>query len=159
MNLYLTTQGMLIEKHATKREVGKAMCPFILFVALILTAQPLFSQGQDTITSHPRPKIITFNPDSSTYKCLFDGIKDSVAFYSGVVTVAPGESCGTHNTEIYEEMIILLKGVCQLKITGHEDVLLNYGKIAFIPPQTEHNMVNPGPEEAKYIYIAVKSEK
>lgn len=105
------------------------------------------------------PKVITFNPDSTNYQEILDGDKDSVVFYSGVVTMEPNKSGHKHNTEIYEEMIVVLSGQGQVRITNDKPLDLKYGNIAFIPPNTEHQVFNTGLINLKYVYIATKSKQ
>ncbi len=116
-----------------------------------------FSQVMDKPEHYPQPKVITFYPDSAQYQCLFDGEKDSAVFYSGVVTLAPKQTVGSHNTEGYEELIIVLAGYGRMEIAEQKHFDIAYGKIAFCPPYTEHNIVNTGKEDLKYIYIATKA--
>ena len=134
---------------------------YFLFVLVGLNCifqNPSYSQKISEEGKLPIPKVISFNPDSNQYQCLFDGEKDSVVFYSGVVTLAPNESGEIHNTEIYEEMIIPLEGKGQLQIPNYKNLDVKFGKIAFIPPHTEHHMANTGTKNFKYIYIATKSK-
>lgn len=103
------------------------------------------------------PRIIEFDPKTSDYQPLLDGEHDSTVFHSGLVTLAPGESCEIHNTEMYEEMIIPLEGQGQVNITHYKNLDIQYGKIAFIPPHSEHYISNIGKLNLKYIYVATKS--
>jgi mannose-6-phosphate isomerase-like protein (cupin superfamily) len=119
---------------------------------------PGFSQGNKLPCKSAVPKIITFNPDSTSYQEIFDGEKDSVVFYSGVVTVLPNSSGHVHSTEIYEEMIVVLEGEGQVRVTKQNNLDIKFGTIAFIPPNTEHQVFNTGKKNFKYIYIATKSK-
>jgi len=120
---------------------------------------PGFSQDNNFRGKSAVPKIITFNPDSTSYQEIFDGEKDSVVFYSGVVTVEPNTSGHMHSTEIYEEIIVVLEGEGQVRITKQKNLDLKFGNIAFIPPNTEHQVFNTGTKNFKYIYIATKSKQ
>jgi mannose-6-phosphate isomerase-like protein (cupin superfamily) len=126
----------------------------------IIYQNPIYSQGNKKEEKKgPVPKVISFSPDSIQYQSLLEGEKDSAAFYSGVVTLKPNKSGGIHSTENYEEMIIAIEGEGQLKITKGKTLEIKFGKIAFIPPWTEHQTVNIGKKDFKYIYIATKSKK
>jgi mannose-6-phosphate isomerase-like protein (cupin superfamily) len=118
----------------------------------------VFSQTSYTQTPQPIPKIISFNPDSSQYQSIFEGEKDSVVFYSGIVTLAPNKSGEFHNTEIYQEMIIPLVGIGQLQIENHKSYDVRFGNIVLVPSHTEHRMTNTDIKNFKYIYIAVKTK-
>jgi quercetin dioxygenase-like cupin family protein len=131
---------------------------FILMVVLqLMVFHTSFAQVTDKQEQYPQPKVITFYPDSAQYQCLFDGEKDTVVFHSGVVTLAPKQTVGSHNTESYEEMIIVLQGRGRLELADRRRFDIAYGKIAFCPPFTEHNVVNTGDKDLKYIYVATKA--
>jgi quercetin dioxygenase-like cupin family protein len=102
-------------------------------------------------------KILVFHPDSVTYQCLFDGPKDSTVFYSGVVTLLPGQTVGEHDSEVYEEMIVILAGRGHLLTGDGKSYEVGFGNVAYCPPHTVHNMKNTGTENLKYIYIATRS--
>lgn len=129
----------------------------LLALCFLSFSMPGYSQNTQSSAKHPLPKIITFNPDTTIYQEICDGDKDSTVFYSGVVTMAPGKSGHVHSTEIYEEMIMVLSGQAQVRITNGKNLDLEYGNIGFIPPDTEHQVFNTGTTSLKYIYVAVKS--
>ena len=132
----------------------------LLFIGLNIFCQSNgFSQEKLEGRNYPLPKVISFNPDSIHYQPIFNGEKDSVVFYSGIVTLLPNTSGELHCTDEYEEIIIALEGQGQLKITNQKSLSINFGKIAFVPQNTEHQMFNSGKENFKYIYVATKSKK
>jgi mannose-6-phosphate isomerase-like protein (cupin superfamily) len=55
-------------------------------------------------------------------------------------------------------MIIVLAGEGQLNITKQKSLDVEFGKIAFVPPHTEHQMFNSGKINFKYIYVATTSK-
>jgi len=130
----------------------------LIFLTVLCMIKKGFSQDRKLPDKSIRPKVITFNPDSTSYQEIFDGDKDSVVFYSGVVTVAPNKSGDDHSTEIYEEMIVVLEGQGQVRIANQKNLDIKYGNIALIPPNTEHQVFNTGTGNFKYIYIATKTK-
>jgi mannose-6-phosphate isomerase-like protein (cupin superfamily) len=117
--------------------------------------QPLvYSQESSASDEAPAPRVISFDPGSDQYQSLLDGEKDSVIFHSGVVTLLPGEAGELHSTENYEEMIIALEGNGEIRINGGKILNVSFGKVAFIPPRTEHQPVNTGAHRFRYIYVA-----
>jgi len=131
----------------------------ILIVSGFISPEFGYPQGQTANGRICLAKVVSFDPDSILCQPLLNGEKDSVAFYSGVVTLSPDQSGEIHNNEVYEEMIVPLEGEGQLKVTRQGTLTVKFGKIAFIPPHTEHQMVNMGKKNFKYIYIATKSKK
>jgi mannose-6-phosphate isomerase-like protein (cupin superfamily) len=141
-----------------KRKLQQLTSLIILAILCLCINNTGFSQDNKLQGKFALPKIITFNPDSTTYQEVLDGEKDSTIFYSGVVTILPGDSGHVHSTEIYEEMIVVLEGEGQVRITKQNNLDLKFGNIAFIPPNTEHQVFNTGTKNFKYIYIATKSK-
>jgi len=118
-----------------------------------------YSQKNNPAGTEPVPKVISFNPDSTNYQELLSMDKDSVIFSSGVVTLLKNKTGEKHNSKNYEEIIITLAGEGLVKITNGRTLKVSYGKVALIPPNTEHQTVNAGTSIFKYIYVAVKKQK
>jgi len=124
----------------------------------IIDKEMVYSQVINTNDKYPHPKIIYFHPDSNQYQSLLDEEKDSVVFCSGVITLEPNKTGKLHSTKIYEEIIIPLQGEGQVLINDNIKLDIKYGKIAFIPTHMEHQVVNTGKINFKYIYITTKSK-
>jgi quercetin dioxygenase-like cupin family protein len=76
---------------------------------------------------------------------------------SGLVTLAPGKDVGTHSTEDYEEMIIILEGQGELEAEGAGRRAIGAGQVAYNPPDTRHNVINTGDGPLRYIYVVSKA--
>lgn len=139
--------------------INNPMSLIILAVMYFSIHNPGYSQSKSVHDTPALPRVITFDPDTTAYQEIFDGANDSLVFYSGVVTIIPDKSGDLHNTEIYEEMIVVLEGEGQVRITKQKDIDLEFGNIAYIPPHTEHQVFNTGTKNLKYIYIAAKSDR
>ncbi len=85
------------------------------------------------------------------------GPPESVSMRSGLVLLNPGESVGTHNTNNFEEIVIVLEGNGEAQIKGHDPSVISRGDAIYIPPETEHNMVNAGKEILRYIYVVARA--
>ncbi len=88
------------------------------------------------------------------FQRLLEGRPRTCGMRSGRVYLQPGESCGRHSTNDREEMLIFLSGK-GLALIGEEDsfeIGVGGGKVAYIPPQTIHNIKNTGTEPLVYIY-------
>ena len=73
---------------------------------------------------------------------------------AGMVTLAPGEECGRHGTEDYEELLVVLEGRGEAELEGHGALALAAGQVAYVPPGTFHNVHNRGDGALRYVYVA-----
>lgn len=94
--------------------------------------------------------VIEIN-DKQEYQRLIPGAPTSFGMKSGRVYLAPGQDCGVHSTEAREEQLVFLQGRGTAHIAG-EQLDVGVGKICYIPPHTEHNIVNTGTEPMAYIF-------
>ena len=60
---------------------------------------------------------------------------------------------GWHSTEQNEEALTILHGNGVAKIEGHADLPLRSNMLAYIPPNTRHNVTNTGPEFLEYVWV------
>ncbi len=101
--------------------------------------------------------VFDFPDDSEQYHCMIKpGV--SVKMKSGLVTLQPGTSVGTHSTENREEMLIILSGTGELLIENEVCHVLHKDRIAYIPPFTQHNVRNIGIEVLKYIFVVTPTD-
>lgn len=73
---------------------------------------------------------------------------------AGRVWLEPGADCGVHTTGDHEEALIFLAGQGTACIEGKE-FAVGEGKVAYIPPHTEHNILNTGSRPLVYIFCVV----
>lgn len=99
-----------------------------------------------------RPAFAVDLPDGNEYVQLLAPGR-SVAMRSGLVTLLPGQECGTHSTESHEEMLICLEGSGALQWEAGKTVNLAQGHVAYVPPMTRHNVRNTGSQRLRYIYV------
>lgn len=105
-----------------------------------------------------QPKVIHLNPGDESYFKLLGGPPETRSIKSGLVTLSPGKSIGLHSTKANEEVIVPLAGSGQLHCADHESIELSTGSIAYVPPQTEHDVINTGSIDLRYIFIVAKAE-
>lgn len=72
---------------------------------------------------------------------------------SGHVTLKPGESMHRHDTERYEELLVVLAGRARV-IVGTEPMQVDAGEVLYIPPHTEHEVHNDGTVDLRYLFVA-----
>lgn len=117
----------------------------------------VFAQNQDN--ENTKLKIIELNLDTAKYQNILREKTTSIILHSGFVNLKPGESVGMHNTKDYEEMIVVLEGEGKVLIGNPaEEYAIGVGKIAYYPPDTEHNIINTGTVPLKYIYIVANTK-
>lgn len=103
------------------------------------------------------PKQIKLDLSKEEYQPILNSEQETIFMKSGLVTLNPGESVGFHNTRNYEELIIVLQGQGKAVIKGKNSFDINPQIFVYIPPETEHDMVNTGTEKLKYIYVVSKT--
>ena len=64
----------------------------------------------------------------------------------------PGKACGQHSTHRNEEVLVFLAGRGCLHIGDSERLDVGAGKVAYIPPQTLHDVENNASEPLVYIF-------
>ncbi len=90
--------------------------------------------------------------DKCEYQRLFAGRPQTCGMRSGRVYLAPGEDCGQHSTDAREELLVFLSGRGMAVVGENESFQIGQGKVAYIPPHTNHNIKNTGVEPLIYIY-------
>lgn len=96
------------------------------------------------------PVIINLN-SLEDYQPLLHGEPQTCGMRSGRVYLKPGQNCGVHSTKDHEEMLVFLSGRGHAQIVDKK-IEVGQGKISYIPPHTEHNIINNGTEPLIYIY-------
>ena len=94
--------------------------------------------------------VIELNNEKG-YQRLIPGVPTTHGMKSGRVYLEPGVDCGVHSTEDKEEQLLFLSGNGTAKI-GNEELSVGAGRICYIPPHTEHNIINTGTEPLVYIF-------
>lgn len=84
---------------------------------------------------------------------LLKGAPQTSGMRGGSVKLKPGESVGWHSTGENEEALVILHGSGVAKIEGQSDVPLKGKMLAYIPPQTRHNVTNTGSDVLEYVWV------
>ncbi len=131
--------------------------PALRRMIIIFLAYPVFAIGGEN--KHPIPKVVKMDKSVEEHQSLLGGPPHTLAIQSGLVVIMPGDSIEVHNTENYEEVLVILEGVGQMIITDGPVLNLDVNVIAYCPPQTEHYVTNTGSNALRYIYIVADTEK
>ena len=108
--------------------------------------------------SELKARVIRLDMKEMDYQQILGGPPDSVTMRSGLVRLSPGKSVGVHNTNGYEELIVVLEGKGEMRVTGQDSLTIGTGSTAYCPPETEHNVVNTGNDVLKYVYIVAMAK-
>ena len=97
---------------------------------------------------------MTFSLECAGGDCiLLKGAPQTSGMRGGSVKLKPGESVGWHSTGENEEALTILQGSGVAKIDGHADMPLRERMLAYIPPDTRHNVTNTGSEVLEYVWV------
>lgn len=90
--------------------------------------------------------------DAPEYQRLLAGRPETCGMRSGRVYLDAGKDCGQHSTKGHEELLVFLAGTGELQIADQGSFDVGTGKVAYIAPQTAHNVKNTGTGPLVYIY-------
>jgi quercetin dioxygenase-like cupin family protein len=137
----------------------KIVSPNVLMAgALIILFAPLVFRHQQP-PDRPIPKVIQLDPKGKDYLRILAGPPETSTMRSGLITLAPGKSVGKHSTENFEELVIILEGQAEMRITDGEVLRLAKGFAAYCPSDTEHDVLNIGSDALRYIYIVAEARR
>jgi quercetin dioxygenase-like cupin family protein len=105
------------------------------------------------------PRTIHLDAQGADYLPLLEGPPGTVSMRSGLVVLAPGKSVGLHSTEGFEELVIVLEGQGEMRVTGLEPMVMDAGTAVYCPPETEHNVVNTGIEPLRYVFVVAQTNR
>ncbi|HTP43520.1 MAG TPA: cupin domain-containing protein [Candidatus Acidoferrum sp.] len=84
---------------------------------------------------------------------LLRGAPQTRGMRGGSAKLSPGDSMGWHSTGANEEALVILHGAGTANIEGQGDIPLHESMLAYIPPQTNHNVTNTGTDALEYAWI------
>jgi len=96
--------------------------------------------------------------DKPEYQRLLEGKPQTLGMRSGRVHLPPGQACGQHSTKNHEELLIFLSGQGELQLGPGNRLAVGVGKVAYIPPETLHDVKNTGTEPLTYIYCVAPAK-
>jgi mannose-6-phosphate isomerase-like protein (cupin superfamily) len=138
--------------HLNRHAVAFCAMSSLLTACATSPARPANDPHRPAGIAHGAASFVRDLPDTSEYVRLL-AAPESMALHSGLVTLAPGEDCGWHSTEHYEEMIIVLEGRGEL--AGEDGLRLPIAarQYGYNAPKTRHCVFNTGATPMRYIYI------
>lgn len=103
------------------------------------------------------PRVITLDTGEEDYLRILGGPPANETLRSGRVRLKPGESVGSHSTDDYEELIIVLSGRGEASVVGDETFSIEQGSALYIPPWTVHDIKNVGTTPLAYVYVVART--
>ena len=103
------------------------------------------------MSSEKKVRMIDLRNDVE-YQSLLDGRPETSGLRAGRVYLQAGESCGQHNTERNEEVLVFLSGRGLAVIGNNCCYEVGEGKVSYIPPDTVHDIKNTGNQPLIYVY-------
>ena len=103
------------------------------------------------MASSKKVLVIDLNETAENQK-LLDGKPQTCGMRSGRVYLPPNQACGQHSTKNHEELLVFLTGQGELCIGDSDRSAVGAGKVAYIPPETFHDVQNTGSGPLAYIY-------
>ena len=135
----------------------KFLC-LVSLVVIFLSTNVFVSASEEKEKRVSEPKLIPLDLGTKEYMLILGGPPETVTMHAGLVVLEPGKSVGKHNTENYEEVLVILEGAGEMMITGGPKLELKGGSIAYCPPRTEHDVICTGSAKLKYVYIVANAE-
>jgi quercetin dioxygenase-like cupin family protein len=129
---------------------------FLVILAGVLLVSIGINSAQEP-SEKPVPKVIKIGAVGQDYVRLLGGPPESFTMRSGMVTLQPGKTVGKHNTEEYEELIIVLEGQGSMILRDGSQLEMKVGIALYCPPDTEHDVKNTGSSPLAYIYVVAKT--
>jgi quercetin dioxygenase-like cupin family protein len=106
-----------------------------------------------------KPKRVRWSKKAFSHFSILEGPPETCSMCSGLVSLKPGKTVGTHSTKQYEELIIILEGKGKVEVNGHKPFIVQSGVAVYNPPNTEHNVINTGRKILRYIYVVARVKK
>lgn len=73
---------------------------------------------------------------------------------SGRVVVEAGGVGSRHSTGRYEEVLVVLQGAGEIRMTGRPPLSIRAPGMAYVPPHTEHEVAASTDGPLVYVYVA-----
>ncbi len=106
-----------------------------------------------TCQAPPRRPLATSLQCASGDCPLLTGAPQTAGMRSGFVRLQPGATVGWHTTGKHEEALVILHGQGEALVDGQAKQSFVAPALAYIPPETRHNVLNTGSDALEYVYV------
>jgi len=132
------------------------MSPRIRLVSIALLAL-VSLRGEAPATQGPEPRVLSLDAKGASYFPVLTGPPGTLTMRSGLVTLAPGKTVGKHTTADNEEILVVLEGRGEFRITGGPVLPVVGGSALYCPPRREHDVINTGEGVLRYVFVLAKA--
>jgi mannose-6-phosphate isomerase-like protein (cupin superfamily) len=129
--------------------------PFLL-MAILGLGPSVF--GGEPPRKAPAAKVIRLDTGGKDYLPVLSGPPETATMRSGLVVLAPGKAVGKHSTGRHEEILVVLEGAGEMQITGEASLPVVAGTAVYCPPRREHDVLNTGKTELRYVYVVARAQ-
>ena len=127
------------------------------FLLLVLLGPATILSGGEAPRKAPVAKVIRLDTGGKDYLPLLAGPPETVTMRSGLVVLAPGKAVGKHSTGQHEEILVVLAGTGEMRITGESSLPVVAGTAVYCPSGREHDVLNTGQAELRYVYVVARA--
>ena len=113
--------------------------------------------GETPAAKEPEPRDFSLDAKGASYFPILTGPPGTMTMRSGLVTLAPGKSVGRHTTAGNEEILVVLEGRGEFRITGGPILPVVGGGALYCPPGREHDVFNTGEGILRYVFVVAKA--
>ena len=131
----------------------------LIAVTFAVVVAPVAYSQQKSSAQHPVPKVISLDKNVTDYMPILKGPPETSTMRSGLVVLAQQKTVGKHSTDNFEELVIILEGRAEMRITGGKTYPLKKGEVMYCPTLTEHDVINVGSDTLRYIYVVSETKK
>jgi len=80
---------------------------------------------------------------------------EAAAISSACIRLEPGSRVGEHLTAGKEELLLVLEGEATVFLGGTA-TRIPAGHVAYVPPETRHDVANRGAAQLLYVYVTAR---
>jgi quercetin dioxygenase-like cupin family protein len=114
-------------------------------------------QADSPATKDAQPRVLSLDAKGASYLPILTGPPGTLTMRSGLVTLTPGKSVGKHTTADNEEILVVLEGFGEFRITGGPVLPVVGGSAVYCPPRREHDVINTGEGVLRYVFVVARA--
>ena len=129
----------------------------VMFSVAVVLSQSSSELKKNAVKVGLQPKVVKLDTAGKDYLQVLGGPPETVTMKSGLVVLAHGKSVGKHSTGKHEEILVVLSGSGEMVFADGSKLPVERGHALYCPPETEHNVINTGSDELRYVYVVAST--